>query len=178
MCSFQAFPWECMEGMGWNWSYWCILDTFRTDYILLMVGWFSSFLSCLLSVSVPSWLDFWQLRGPRDIRSLDLLVHLYLVISEEIKKANFSAHENYPVTEWGYSWLLCSLTFLVDAVFNALLLFVHHAIGQSSPKIPSYSACVVASMYVIAGPRCQDTPWVSHDTHRYTQITTQRRAIQ
>ena len=37
-------------------------------------------------------------------------VHLYLVISRKMEKANF---ENYPVTNWGYPWLLCSQTLLV-----------------------------------------------------------------
>ena len=28
---FRAFPGERMEGMAWNFAWWCILTTFRTD---------------------------------------------------------------------------------------------------------------------------------------------------
>ena len=34
---------ECMGGIACNLTYWCILTTFSTAYILVMVCWFSSF---------------------------------------------------------------------------------------------------------------------------------------
>ena len=34
---FWAFSVECMGGMAWNLICWCILTTFRTDYILVTV---------------------------------------------------------------------------------------------------------------------------------------------
>ena len=40
---FCAFPGERMEGMVWNFACWCILGTFRTVLIMVMVCWFSSF---------------------------------------------------------------------------------------------------------------------------------------
>ena len=40
---FWAFHGERMEGTAWNFPYWCIFTTLRTDYILVMVCWFSSF---------------------------------------------------------------------------------------------------------------------------------------
>ena len=40
---FQAFPGKFMEGMAWNFVCWCILTTFKSDNILVMVCWFSSF---------------------------------------------------------------------------------------------------------------------------------------
>ena len=38
---FRAFARECMEEMVWNFACWCILGTFRTDQIMVMVCWFS-----------------------------------------------------------------------------------------------------------------------------------------
>ena len=38
---FRAFAVERMEGMAWIFTYWCILTTFRTNYIMVMVCWFS-----------------------------------------------------------------------------------------------------------------------------------------
>ena len=32
---FRAFPGECMEGMAWNFACWCILTTFRSDWIMV-----------------------------------------------------------------------------------------------------------------------------------------------
>ena len=40
---FRAFAGECMEGMACNLACWCILTVFRTDWIMVMVCWFSSF---------------------------------------------------------------------------------------------------------------------------------------
>ena len=40
---FRAFARERMEEMVWNFACWCILGTFRTDYIMVMVCWFYSF---------------------------------------------------------------------------------------------------------------------------------------
>ena len=40
---FQAFAGERMEGMAWNCACWCILATFRTDWIMVSVCWISSF---------------------------------------------------------------------------------------------------------------------------------------
>ena len=37
ICSFQAFYWDCMEGIGWNLPCWCILTILRTDLIFVMV---------------------------------------------------------------------------------------------------------------------------------------------
>ena len=28
---FRAFPEECMEGIAWNFAFWCIFTTYRTD---------------------------------------------------------------------------------------------------------------------------------------------------
>ena len=60
ICSFQAFYWECIGGMGWNLPCWCIRATLRTDLILVMVCWFSSFFFplCPLCCSVSIWLAF------------------------------------------------------------------------------------------------------------------------
>ena len=43
MWGFRAFPGERMEGMACNLACWCILTTFQSDEILIMVCWFSSF---------------------------------------------------------------------------------------------------------------------------------------
>ena len=40
---FWAFPGERMEGIAWNFACWWILTTFRSDAIMVMVRWFSSF---------------------------------------------------------------------------------------------------------------------------------------
>ena len=40
---FQAFSGEHMVGMVWNFACWCILTTFRTEEIMVMVCLFSSF---------------------------------------------------------------------------------------------------------------------------------------
>ena len=40
---FRAFAGERMEGMTWNFSCWCILTTFRTNWIMVAVCRFSSF---------------------------------------------------------------------------------------------------------------------------------------
>ena len=37
ICGFWAFPGERMEGMAWNCACWCILTTYRTVYIIVMV---------------------------------------------------------------------------------------------------------------------------------------------
>ena len=42
---FRPFPRECMEGMAWNFQCWCILTIFRSEWIIVMVCWFSSFWS-------------------------------------------------------------------------------------------------------------------------------------
>ena len=34
---FQAFPWECMDEMAWNYARWCIYTTFRTDKFIATV---------------------------------------------------------------------------------------------------------------------------------------------
>ena len=39
---FRAFFGERMEGIAWNCACWRILTTFRTDYIMVTVYWFSS----------------------------------------------------------------------------------------------------------------------------------------
>ena len=39
--SVRAFAGERMEGMAWIFTYRCILTTFRTNYIMVMVCWFS-----------------------------------------------------------------------------------------------------------------------------------------
>ena len=40
---FREFPEKRMKGMAWNFASWCILTTFRGDYIRVMVCWFSFF---------------------------------------------------------------------------------------------------------------------------------------
>ena len=40
---FWAFAGERMEGMARNFTCWCILTIFRTDYFVAMVCWFYSF---------------------------------------------------------------------------------------------------------------------------------------
>ena len=40
---FRAFSGECIEGMAWNIICCCILTTFRTDKIMVMVWWFLLF---------------------------------------------------------------------------------------------------------------------------------------
>ena len=37
---FRAFPGKCMKGMACNLACWCILTTFRIDWILVTVCWF------------------------------------------------------------------------------------------------------------------------------------------
>ena len=36
----RAFPGENMEEIAWNFAYWCILTTFRTDLFMAKVCWF------------------------------------------------------------------------------------------------------------------------------------------
>ena len=43
ICGFWAFPQERMEGIAWNFVWWCILTTSRTGLILVKVCLFSSF---------------------------------------------------------------------------------------------------------------------------------------
>ena len=43
ICDFWAFYWELKGRMASNLACWCILKAFRTDYILVMVCWYSSF---------------------------------------------------------------------------------------------------------------------------------------
>ena len=40
---FRALDRERMEGMVWNFAWWCILGTFRTDKTMVMVCWFCTF---------------------------------------------------------------------------------------------------------------------------------------
>ena len=40
---FLAFAEECLRGMAWHVAYWCILTTFKTEVIMIMVCWISSF---------------------------------------------------------------------------------------------------------------------------------------
>ena len=40
---FRAFARECMEGLAWNFTCWCILTIFRTDKFMVMVCWFFLF---------------------------------------------------------------------------------------------------------------------------------------
>ena len=42
-CSFQTFSAICMSGMAWNLPCICILNTFRTVQIIVMICWFSYF---------------------------------------------------------------------------------------------------------------------------------------
>ena len=37
---FRAFPGERLEEMAWNFAWWCILTTFRTDQFMVRVCWF------------------------------------------------------------------------------------------------------------------------------------------
>ena len=37
---FRAFTGDCMEGLAWNFTCWCILTIFRTDQFMVMVWWF------------------------------------------------------------------------------------------------------------------------------------------
>ena len=37
---FQAFARECMEGLAWNFTCWCMLTIFRTDKFMAVVCWF------------------------------------------------------------------------------------------------------------------------------------------
>ena len=53
---FRAFAGERMEGMVWNFACWCILGTFRTDYIIVMVYWFFSFWH---HFDLVKWVKFW-----------------------------------------------------------------------------------------------------------------------
>ena len=40
---FRAFPGQHMEGMAWNFGYWCILTTYRSDWFRVTVCWFLQF---------------------------------------------------------------------------------------------------------------------------------------
>ena len=42
--SFRAFPGNCIEGIAWNFVCWCILTTFRNNWILVVLSWLSYFL--------------------------------------------------------------------------------------------------------------------------------------
>ena len=108
---FLAFYLECMKELHktwradvswplWNWLHFChgLLNFF---IFVMSAPWFRANLTGL-----------WGLRGVRVSKSVDLLDHLYFVISEDIKKQIF-AYESYPVTNRGYAWLLCSQKFIV-----------------------------------------------------------------
>ena len=128
-----GFSLERMGGMAKNFTCWCILTTFGTGYVGVMVCWFSLFwchfdlekqAKCAVSRHFHDnvWEEWAEIHH----------VHLYLVISPEMKKANSSTWKlsSYRVGRrgWGggrvgvgvvggrvreYPWLLCSQTFLV-----------------------------------------------------------------
>ena len=63
---FRAFSWERMGGIAWNFTWWCILTTFRNYKILVMVCWFSSFLAPIwLSETGQIWV-FWHFLDKRE----------------------------------------------------------------------------------------------------------------
>ena len=55
MWAFRAFPGERMEGMACNFACCCILTTFRTGYIMVMVCWFFKFWHCF---DIVKWAKF------------------------------------------------------------------------------------------------------------------------
>ena len=84
ICGFGAYSWERMVGMSWNLACCCILTIFRLDFghgLLIFL-----ILSCLFRGSVPIWLAFGGVSTNTYINLLDF----YPVISEKMKKANFS----------------------------------------------------------------------------------------
>ena len=103
-------PWqfssECMGGIDWNLTCWCILTTFSTAYISVMVCWFSLF-----------WQEFDLVKQVIFAVFRHFLENAYEDLAELICwyskkwKRQISAYLNYPVTQ--YPWLLCSQTFLV-----------------------------------------------------------------
>ena len=86
-----GFSLERMGGMAKNFTCWCILTTFGTGYVRVMVCWFSLFwchfdlekqVKCTVSRHIHDnvWEEWAEIHH----------VHLYLVISPEMKKANSS----------------------------------------------------------------------------------------
>ena len=103
---FWWFSSEGMGGMAWNLTCAYILTTFSTAYILVRVCWFSSLWWYFEAGQIYSfWAFSWECVGvigwTCDIR--------------RNRKGKFQHTKNYPVTERGYPWLLCSQTFLVDS---------------------------------------------------------------
>ena len=48
ICGSRAIPGKFMEGMAWNFACWCLLTTFRTHHISVVVCWF-------FLIMVPLW---------------------------------------------------------------------------------------------------------------------------
>ena len=133
ICIFQIFSWECMEGMGYIMSCWTILTTFRSDFdfghgLLIFLILVMSALWFRANLTGP----LWQ-KCAAAIRSLDLLVHVYLLYRKKWKR-RILAYESYPLIELGYSWLLCSQTFLVlFCSWNRIVCISFHLVSSWYP---------------------------------------------
>ena len=112
-----------LQSVWLAWNCWCILATFGTDYIWVMLCWFSSF-----------WHDFDLVKQDKCAVSrhfhdnvweewADIChVNLYL---PEMKQANFSTWKIIQLPSGGYPWLLCSQTFLVSKLYSTWLIHAH-----------------------------------------------------
>ena len=95
LCQFSS---ECMGGMACNLTWWCILTTFSTAYILVMVCGFSSFwreFDLVKQVKFAVFRHFLE-------NALQELAELILWYSKKWKW-QISAYKNYPVTQLGVS---------------------------------------------------------------------------
>ena len=83
---------ECMGVMSWNLACWCILTTFKSNYSLVMVCWFSSFWWQWNRSNVGVLCILWRMHGrnglkfgmqmyPNHLQNwLDLIIIVYLLI--------------------------------------------------------------------------------------------------
>ena len=102
---------ERTGGMAKNFTCWCILTTFGTDFIWVMVCWFSSFWHHIETGEMCSFQALsWQCMGVM-VQKLSCS-SLFCDVPQKWK-GQIIANEDYPSTEWGYPCQLCSQTFLV-----------------------------------------------------------------
>ena len=119
LCDQLISPWtkwapfdrRCFHWAPRFFSYWGHFDLvkqvkFAVSRYFLQSAWEEWAEICHADVSWPpsELIQYWSRWGATAIRSPYLVVHLYLVISEDMKIVQFLS--------WGYPWLLCSHTFL------------------------------------------------------------------
>ena len=107
-----------MGGIAQNLTCWCILTTVGTDYIQVMVYWYSSFWGHFDLVKQAKCAVLSRFRD-NVWEEWAEICHVYSILWYPHKwKRQSLAHANHPVTERGYPWLLYTQTSLVFCYYR------------------------------------------------------------